>query len=215
MGRKAGIVCLIAGALLLLGAAGLLLWNRMEAEKAGKSSAQVMEVLREQIQTNQSTTQPPATEPPVTDAPSLPQIPEATLPTQPEMPEAVIEGHSYIGCITIPVLNIELPVMGDWDYDKLKIAPCRFQGSVYTNDLVLMGHNYVRHFGPIRRLKIGDEVLFTDMNGESYRYQVAALNVLEPTALEEVTGGEYDLTLFTCTYGGNTRIAVYCDRKNQ
>lgn len=22
-------------------------------------------------------------------------------------------------------------------------------------------------------------------------------------------------TLYTCTYGGNTRIAVYCDRKNQ
>ena len=35
---------------------------------------------------------------------------------------------------------------------------------------------------------------------------------LRPTAVEEMTSGTFDLTLFTCTYGGRSRITVYCDR---
>ena len=29
--------------------------------------------------------------------------------------------------------------------------------------------------------------------------------------VEEVTAGDYDLALVTCTYGGDTRLVVYCD----
>lgn len=51
---------------------------------------------------------------------------------------------------------------------------------------------------------MGDPVYFTGMNGTRWRYQVAERTVLAATAVEEMTSGAYDLTLFTCTYGGQS-----------
>ena len=42
-------------------------------------------------------------------------------------------------------------------------------------------------------------------------YQVIASEVVSPVALEAVTSCSHSLTLITCTYGGKTRLAVYCD----
>ena len=41
---------------------------------------------------------------------------------------------------------------------------------------------------------------------------MVALEILQPTAVEEMTAGEFDLTLFTCTYGGKSRVTVRYDR---
>ena len=87
----------------------------------------------------------------------------------------------------------------------LQIAPCRYYGSIGGEDLVLMAHNYASHFGRIDELRPGDTVCFTDMDGISTWYQVTVRDLLPPTAVEEMTSGGSDLTLFTCTYGGRTR----------
>ena len=50
------------------------------------------------------------------------------------------------------------------------------------------------------------------MDGELIFYEVVGKDVLEPTAVEEMTSGDFDLTLFTCTYGGEFRVTVYCDK---
>ena len=42
--------------------------------------------------------------------------------------------------------------------------------------------------------------------------QIEALLVLEPTDIEEMLSEEWDLSLFTCTFGGATRITVRCER---
>lgn len=116
-----------------------------------------------------------------------------------------------LGCLTIPRLELELPVLSDWSYENLKTAPCRYSGSVENENLVLIAHNYRTHFGPIRRLKPGDRVSLEDTDGRVFEYLVTASEIVLPTALEEVTAGEHDLTLITCTYGGKTRMVVYCD----
>ena len=100
--------------------------------------------------------------------------------------------------------------MEDWDYDKLKIAPCRYTGTLLERNLTIAAHNYQRNFGQLMNLSLGTEVLFTDARGETTRYTVAELEVLPPDAIERMTAGDYDLTLFTCTYGGATRFAVRC-----
>jgi sortase A len=48
------------------------------------------------------------------------------------------------------------------------------------------------------------------MAGTTYTYSVAEIDTLMPTAVEEMTDGDYDLTLFTCTYGGKSRVTVRC-----
>jgi len=201
MKTKFGIVLIVLGAVLIFGAVGLFAYNSSLEEKAGEASDVIMPQLVEAIQHRQE-------ENPVQ---RLPQLPVALPDVEArEMPVVEIDGHSYIGFLTIPALNLERPVMADWDDDKLQIAPCRYSGSTYTEDLVIMAHNYWTHFGKLNQLKIGDQVLFTDMDGITTTYEVSARDVLAATAVEEMTAGEYDLTLFTCTYGGKSRVTIRC-----
>lgn len=200
MKRKLGIVLMALGLVFLLGAAGLLIYNQQEGERAAAASAALMPKINAAIAENSQT------EPPVS-----PLLPAPTEPEQPVMKSVEIDGHAYIGYLTIPKLGLELPVMSEWTMANLKIAPARFFGTTMEENLVLVAHNYKKHFGPIRRLKAGDEVLFVDMENQLTVYRVVATDAVAPTAVEEVTAGAYDLALVTCTYGGNTRLVVYCD----
>lgn len=74
------------------------------------------------------------------------EIPEFVHNPQMEMPEKVIDGQIYIGVVEIPTLSLKLPVIRDWSDERLKIAPCRYVGSIYTGDLIISGHSYKNIF---------------------------------------------------------------------
>lgn len=192
---------MICGGLLLLAAALLLAgWNLLEDRQAAQASEQVLRQMEKP---------PPAeTEPPEEPEPALPAY---VLDPDMEMPETEVDGHLYIGILEIPALELELPVMSQWSYPDLKIAPCRYQGSAYQNDLILLAHNYSRHFGQIHSLTAGDVIHFTDADGNRFTYEVSLVEQLERTAIEEMESGDWDLTLFTCTVGGAARMTVRCE----
>ncbi len=126
------------------------------------------------------------------------------------MPTIEIDGWEYIGTLSLPRFGIELPVMNEWSYEGMRIAPGRYTGSVWNNDLVICGHNYERHFGNLRYLEEGDTVVFTDVADNVFNYTVHEAETLTPTAVEDMVTGDWDLTLFTCTIGGRARVAVRC-----
>ncbi len=192
---KKSTFCIGLGLLLILAAGVWAFLNQMEDDRAGERAEALVQVLAAQV------AELPPAEP-------LPPV----LPDPPAMTEVELDGNLYIGYLSIPSRNIDLPILSGWDEEKLKISPCRYFGSTYTDDLVIMGHNYKRHFGPIRRLVPGDEVYLTDMDGRVHSYRVAAVETLTGQAVADMTAGEYDLTLFTCTYGGKDRITIRCDR---
>ena len=145
------------------------------------------------------------------------ELPEYILPdylVDPrfEMPTVEIDGYDYIGYLDIPSLELSLPVMSEWSYPQLKIAPCRYAGSVYLDDMILAAHNYDRHFGRLKNLEGGELVRFTDVDGNVFDFSVTELELLWPEQTEEMLSGEWDLTLFTCTLGGRQRVTVRCDR---
>lgn len=203
MKRKLGIFCMALGLVLLAASVGLLIFNNREAERAEAASMELLPAVSAAIVQNQST------------EPSLPldAYPIPTEPPAPKMKAVEVDGHLCVGYLTIPRLNLELPVLAECTDENLKISPCLYSGTTMGDDMVLAGHNYRRHFGPIRRLTAGDDVIFVDMDGTVIPYKVAATDAVPPTAVEEVTSGQFDLALVTCTYGGNTRLVVYCDRE--
>jgi len=196
---------MILGTALIFGALSLLLFNRHEAAEADLAGQAVLPQLMEVIQLRDDSDAE-------ADLPPAGTPVEYLDPSAFEMTEVELDGYGYIGYLSVPKLELELPIMADWDYKRLKIAPCRYTGSVRGEDLVLMAHNYARHFGGLSGLAAGDTVIFTDMDGIPTVYQVAAQDILSPYAVEEMTSGAFDLTLFTCTYGGESRVTVYCDR---
>ena len=205
MKRKTGMICMILGATLILGALLLFLHNRYEEKIAAEEAAKRLEQLLEQMEENKDDNDRMLSD-------NL-EVPEKYLDSDAlEMREIEINGHRYIGYLGIPSLGLELPVMSEWDYEKLRIAPCRYYGSIRAENMVLMAHNYAYHFGHIADLTLGDKVSFADVLGIVTEYEVVGKDVLSPYAVEEMTSGDYDLTLFTCTYGGKSRVTVYCDR---
>ena len=136
-------------------------------------------------------------------------------PTQP-MTEVELEGWNYIGYLSIPSIGLNLPVMSEWSYAGLKIAPGRYSGSTYADNMVVCAHNYAKHFSPIKWLALGSEVYFTDMDGQRWSYEVSNVETIQPTDIDKmITASDedaWDLTLFTCTTGGRARCAVRCTR---
>ena len=123
-----------------------------------------------------------------------------------------VSGKACMGMLELPSLGLTLPVLRDWSYPNLKLAPCLYDGSLQNHNLVVMAHNYPSHFGRLTELQPGDPVYFQDVQKNRTAFEVAGLETLKPDQVEEMKEGQYPLTLFTCTYGGRTRVVVRCEQ---
>ena len=129
------------------------------------------------------------------------------------MPALTVDGCRYAGILSIPALELELPVAAEFSYDGMKSSPCLYSGSVYGGNMVIAAHNYGAHFGRIGSLMPGDEVFFTDAEAHRYAYEVCDMETLNPDqreALIQSSSKERELTLFTCNYSGAARVVVRC-----
>lgn len=129
-----------------------------------------------------------------------------------EMPQITIDGNEYIGYVIIPNLGLKLPVLKSWSYSKLRVAPAKYDGSVYLNNMIILAHNYKAHFGKIYMLKIGDLVQFEDMNKNIFDFKVDKKEEINQFQVEEMDSGNWDLTLFTCNVSGEARTTIRCKK---
>ena len=190
--RKKGRAWIITGLLLITAALGLVVYNVIDDLRAAKASRETLESILEDIIDSGITSKPDY--------------------YGKDMPTVVIDGVEYVGVLSIPELGLDLPVKNEWSYVGLRTSPCRYVGSAYRNDLVICAHNYNHHFGLLKTLNYGTEVIFTDVVGNVFKYEISEIETLIPTAVEEmITSSEaWDMTLFTCTIGGRTRVTVRC-----
>lgn len=190
---KPGRMLIVLGLALIVAAVALAGYNIWDSSRAGHASQQLLAQLD-----------------------SADGAEEATASDG--TPEAVVGGYSCIGVISIPSLNIELPVIADWGYEQLRVAPCRYSGSYLTDDLVICAHNYASHFGPLQSIAIGTDVYFESVDGRRMHYIVGNRESLQPADVEQMIDNEnnsdsaadWDMTLFTCDYTGQVRTAVRC-----
>jgi len=154
--------------------------------------------------------QPHTDDPIAEDIPEEVEIPDYILNPNMEMPVSRYNGQDYIGILEIPALELKIPVISKWNYPRLRIAPCRYSGSAYTNNLVISAHNYATHFGNLNKLYEGAAVRFTDVDGNVFNYRVGMKETLNPRDVEYMQDSGWDLTLFTCTPGGSYRVTVRC-----
>ena len=181
-------------------------------------------------QTSNPTSTPEITETPMpTESPEPTETPEPTTSPEPtstptpaptgklyervpgiEMPGEKVNGHEYIGTLSIPSLGLKVPVQRNWSYENLSVSPCRYSGSAYAGNLAIIAHTY--HFGKLSSLALDATITFTDMENNVFRYVVREKNTISPNDANEIAHSGYDLTLVTCTLSGTKRVAVYCER---
>ena len=204
--NQIGKIFTITGLLLFAAALALSTYNLWDSYRAEQSREKLLEEYRDKNQ-NISDEGEQTEE-------SDGQIPDYQLNPEMEMPEITLEdldGAACIGVLEIPKIDLKLPVLSEWSYPLLKKAPCRYSGSAYLDNLVIAAHNYRTHFGKLKELETGDEVIFTDAAGNRFEYNVAAVEALTPQSVEDMTSGEWALSLFTCTLDGKNRVTVRCD----
>lgn len=195
---SAGRVLVLLGVLLLLGAAGLYGYNQWVDYQAGVESETAVLTLVEEIQSREVVIQ------------EVSQAEEG--PSEAQLKVAELDGAYYMGVLTIPSLGKILPIQSDWSMSQLKRSPCRYSGSVAEGELVIAGHNYKKHFSGLATLKQGDSIVFTDLEGNQIFYEVREIYTVAATDINGMVNSGYDLSLFTCNYGGKARVTVRCDR---
>ena len=197
---------ILLGLLLIAVALFLTAYNLYDEQRAEQSALQVIDRLEDYLPSEVPTEA--STEPIVEQAPMPNDAPDYVLCPDMEMPVETINGIDYIGVLQIPSLELELPIASEWNYPNLKTAPCRYSGSAYLNNMIICAHNYSSHFGKLKSLSEGDAATFTDMAGNVFIYKMVERETLNPTDIEEMEDGDWDLTLFTCTVGGKTRVTI-------
>ena len=196
-----------AGLILVTAAVLLLVYNLWDGHRARESEEAI---LAEYLQENKKASESPD----ASDKEDKQNIPDYLLNPDMDMPEYTLKSLGDVACIgilEIPALDLELPVISSWSYSSLRLAPCRYSGSAYKGDLVIAAHNYQSHFGGLRTLPEGSEVFFTDAVGNRFSYYVAVTEALTPWGVDDMTSGEWPLTLFTCTLDSQNRVTVRCE----
>lgn len=198
--RKAGTFSIVLGLLLIAAALSLTGYNYLDSQRAGEAAEEILHEIA---------------------------LPESLSKTSPKMHMTIrnepleiplmatqeVNGLEIIGILEVPSCNLRLPVASGWSYEKLEVAPCVYTGSYFTDDLVICGHNYATHFSPLKFIPVNSDIYLTTVDGFVYHYQVNNLETVHPTSIEQmITSTDWDLTLFTCHSGGQTRCAVRCTR---
>ena len=199
MRKGIGIFCVLLGIICVVASAGFVVYNRIEAQEGAQFSQTLLQDVQAKMEVRPE--QPEET---------VQEVLEETAPR--EMITVPAGEYESIGVLSIPVLELELPVLTQWSYEKLKKAPCHYYGSCYESDFVIAAHNYPSHFGRLSELRQGDLVFFTDAGGEVHCYEVVLTETLVPTAIEEMIASGFDLSLYTCTPGGSNRVTLRCRR---
>jgi sortase A len=126
-------------------------------------------------------------------------------------------GDTYsIDCIlSIPSLDINYPVTDKTSEELLKISLNKYWGGEpnTVGNYVIVGHNYKnkKMFGKLSQISIGDTVEITDLEGTTVTYEVYSKYVVDPTdtaCTSQMTNGEKEITLITCTNYGKQRLVV-------
>jgi len=186
MGRKLrGVLLITAGLVLILTAAWIFSLNEREEALAAANTEVLLEQMYEEIEANKN-----------------------IYDTQGRLAQFELGGHEALGILNIPSLGLELPVLNDWNYEMLIIAPGRYFGTPEEGNMILLGHNYKRHFARLKELKPGDRAELYTLGGVTYIYELDMIETLGKTDLEELVAGEWDMTIFTCTVGGERRVTA-------
>lgn len=85
-------------------------------------------------------------------------------------------------------------------------------GENYGDPLIIMAHNYRKHFSDIHKLETRDIIRFVDGLGRITDYEVQIREVIDGYDVDSMVNTDYDLSLFTCTLDRVSRLTIRANR---
>ena len=204
--KNTGLVFVVLGAVLMLSALLLVIHNTIESQNAGNASQEALAVVHQAINNPEANTE-------IAEEITVDVDETSEILFEPEQLDVIdIDGYQYIGFLSIPAFELELPVQSEATEEGLFKSPCLQYGAPMMDDAVIAAHNYKYHFLPLHDIEIGENVFFTYINGFTVDYEVKDWKIIAQTDISAVQESEHDLVLYTCTSSGTSRVAVFCDR---
>lgn len=222
-GRRTGLAFIISGAVLILAALSLVLYNKYDDYRCSKNANDALTYIEDVIPfkttleriENEGYKNSPQIE---AGGTLSPEINDTTNVEKMEPLKTFdINGTDYIGVIHIPSMKVTLPVTKNWSNKLMKKAACRYDGSALYGNLIICAHNLPSFFKGIQQLNTRDNIIFIDADNKEYVYEVIQIEILGAYDVDAVKAGsdEWDITLFSCTYGGKERVTVRAVQVNK
>lgn len=129
-----------------------------------------------------------------------------------DMPKQ-IKGYNVIGEIEIPKINLKKYILEYFTMDSMDVSITRFWGNGINKagNFSIIGHNYKGMFRDLKDLEIGDQFTLTSSNGETCNYVIYDIYIVDPedvSCIEDSLNGKREVTLITCTVGGEKRLIL-------
>jgi sortase A len=209
--KKLKRVMITLGCCCLIAAATFGVYNKIDSDRASEAAEQLADNISVLIEENKTVAKNIEIDEDI-ELDSLSNEPMQEISNEETMS---VGEYEISGILEVPETDTRLAIISEWSYPFLTVSACRYSGSP-DEQMILLAHNYPNHFGKLDQLESGDDVSFTDINGTVYNYKVTNSEIWETGQLREIISGDsWDLTLFTCTYDGRSRVVVRCEKADE
>lgn len=150
-----GIFLIVAGICMIAYSAWFLIRYRANTADMAADAEEILKELNRVIPDEPVMTEPPIYE----DADSMPSL--------------EIKEVSCIGKLWIPRLELELPVANA--SSDIGFTPIHVSGTPNTTDFVIEALGYSSQFGNLTKLELKDSIIFVDLYGYRYSYEITGI----------------------------------------
>lgn len=121
-----------------------------------------------------------------------------------------LSGYEVTGILQIPDLNRSWPIIASGDAAATARIPSIYGGNPASGDLVIADSAGNRQFASLKDLPDGSEVVFTDISGHEYRYQLATVETVPSGKLSAISRHRerWDAAIITPNFSGRSQIVT-------
>ena len=121
-----------------------------------------------------------------------------------------LSGYEVTGILQIPDLNRSWPIIASGDPAATAKIPSIYGGNPASGNLVIADSPDNQQFAGLKDLPDDSEVVFTDISGREYRYQVATVETVPSSKLAAISRHRerWDAAIFTPNFSGRGQIVT-------
>lgn len=121
-----------------------------------------------------------------------------------------LSGYEVTGILQIPDLNRSWPIIASGDAAATAKIPSIYGGNPASGNLVITDSADNRQFSRLKDLPDGSKVVFTDISGREYRYQIATVETVPSGKLSAISRHRerWDAAIITPNFSGRSQIVT-------
>ena len=121
-----------------------------------------------------------------------------------------LSGYEVTGILQIPDLNRSWPIIASGDAAATAKIPSIYGGNPASGNLVIADSANNQQFAGLKDLPDGSKVVFTDISGREYRYQLATVETVPSQKQSAISRHRerWDAAIFTPNFSGRGQIVT-------